>query len=98
LTCSAVCGILNLLEVRNKKNKKQIKNKVMKKFLINYTPAVHEGQENDSSKSFFYRVEMDEQFANRSENDNSAGMAAKDADSGLWKRFRWDRINSTVAI
>ena len=98
MTCSAVCGILNLLEVRNKKNKKQIKNKVMKKFLINYTPAVHEGQENNEDKSFFYRVEMDEQFANRSEQDHSAGMSAKDTETGEWKRFRWDRIQSAVAL
>ena len=70
----------------------------MKKFLVNYTPAVHEGQENADSKSFFYRVEMDEQFANNDERDNSAGMSAKDIESGEWKRFRWDRINSTVAI
>jgi hypothetical protein len=41
---------------------------------------------------------MDEQFANREERDNSAGMSAKDIESGEWKRFRWDRINSTVAI
>ncbi len=70
----------------------------MKKFLVNYTPAVHEGQENADSKSFFYRVEMDEQFANREERDTSAGMSAKDTETGEWKRFRWDRINSTVAI
>ena len=70
----------------------------MKKFIVNYTPAVHEGQDNAQEKSFNYRVEMDEQFANRSEGDTSAGMSAKETDSGLWKRFRWDRINSTVAI
>ena len=69
----------------------------MKKFLINYTPAVHEGQENADSKSFFYRVEMDEQFANREESDNSAGMSAKDTETGEWKRFRWDRITNMAA-
>jgi hypothetical protein len=70
----------------------------MKKFLVNYTPAVHEGQENNEDKSFFYRVEMDEQFANRSEQDHSAGMSAKDTETGEWKRFRWDRIQSAVAL
>ena len=70
----------------------------MKKFIINYTQAVHEGQENAQEKSFNYRVEMEEQFANRSEGDTSAGMSAKETDSGLWKRFRWDRINSAVAV
>ena len=50
----------------------------MKKFLINYIPAVHEGQVNSDNKAYFYRVEIDEQFANRSENDKSAGLAAKD--------------------
>ena len=70
----------------------------MKKFLVNYTPAVHEGQENDNNNSFFYRVEMDEQFANRSEQDDSAGMAAKDTETGEWKRFRWVRIQSAVAL
>ena len=69
----------------------------MKKFLINYTPAVHEGQENADSKSFFYRVEMDEQFANNDEHDNSAGMSAKDTETGEWKRFRWDRITNMAA-
>ena len=70
----------------------------MKKFIINYTPAVHEGQDNTQEKSFNYRVEMDEQFANRSEGDTSAGISAKQSDSGEWKRFRWDRINSAVAV
>ena len=70
----------------------------MKKFLVNYTPAVHEGQENADNKSFAYSVEMEEQFANREEHDDSAGMSARDIESGQWKRFRWDRINSTVAI
>ena len=70
----------------------------MKKFLINYRPAVHQGQEHADNKSFAYSVEMEEQFANREERDTSAGMSAKDIESGEWKRFRWDRINSTVAI
>ena len=70
----------------------------MKKFLINYRPAVHQGQENADNKSFAYSVEMEEQFANRKEHDDSAGMSARDIESGQWKRFRWDRINSTVAI
>ena len=70
----------------------------MKKFLINYIPAVHEGQVNSDNKTFFYRVEMEEQFANRGENDQSAGMTAKDTETGLGKRFRWDRIQSAVAI
>jgi len=70
----------------------------MKKFLINYIPAVHEGQVNSDNKAYFYRVEMEEQFANRNEADNSAGMTAKDTESGLWKRFRWDGIQSAVAI
>jgi hypothetical protein len=81
--------------------KEELKEKlktVMKKFIINYTPAVHEGQENTEEKSYFYRVEMDEQFANREERDHSAGMSAKDTETGLWKRFRWDRIKTAVAI
>jgi hypothetical protein len=70
----------------------------MKKFLVKYIPAVHEGQKNADNKSFAYSVEMEEQFANRKERDDSAGMSARDIDSGEWKRFRWDRIQSTVAI
>ena len=70
----------------------------MKKFLINNIPAVHEGQVNSDNKAYFYRVEMEEQFANRNEADNSAGMTAKDTERGLWKRFRWDGIQSAVAI
>ena len=69
----------------------------MKKFLINYIPAVHEGQVNSDNKAYFYRVEIDEQFANRSEKDKAAGLAAKD-EGGLWNRFRFDGIQSAVAI
>ena len=69
----------------------------MKKFLINYIPAVHEGQVNSDNKAYFYRVEIDEQFANRSQKDKAAGLAAKD-EGGLWKRFRFDGIQSAVAI
>jgi hypothetical protein len=94
LTLAADSVILNLLEVRNPiKTKKH-----MKKFLINYIPAVHEGQVNGDNKAYFYRVEIDEQFANRSEGDKSAGLSAKDTESGLWKRFRFDGIQSAVAI
>ena len=70
----------------------------MKKFLVKYIPAVHKGQKNADNKSFAYSVEMEEQFANRKERDDSAGMSARDIESGEWKRFRWDRIQSTVAI
>jgi hypothetical protein len=70
----------------------------MKKFLINYIPAVHEGQVNNDNTAYSYKVELDQQFANHSERDNSAGMAAKDSESGLWKRFRFDGIQSAVAI
>ena len=95
MTLAAVCGIIRVLKEKEMNEQLKIR---MKKFLVNYIPAVHEGQENKADKSYFYRVEMDEQFANRSEKDESAGMAAKDSESGLWKRFRWDRIQSAVAI
>lgn len=94
MTCNAVCGIIKLVKEELKEKLKT----VMKKFIINYVPAVHEGQENSEEKSYFYRVEMDEQFANREEGDHSAGMSAKDTETGLWKRFRWDRIKTAVAI
>ena len=55
----------------------------MKKFLINYIPAVHEGQVNSDNAAYSYKVELDQQFANRRESDNAAGMAAKDTESGL---------------
>jgi len=66
-------------------------------FRFQYNPAVHEGQVNSDNEAYSYRVEIDEQFANRSENDKSAGLAAKNED-GSWKRFRFDGIQSAVAI
>ena len=70
---------------------------VMRNFLIYYRPAVHEGRENLKGLAFNYSVEIEEQFANREENDDCAGITAKCVETGEWKRFRWDRILSMVA-
>ena len=69
----------------------------MRNFLIYYRPAVHEGRDNLKGLAFNYSVEIEEQFANREENDDCAGITANCVETGEWKRFRWDRINSTVA-
>jgi len=69
----------------------------MRKFLIYYRPDVHEGRENLKGLAFNYHVEVEEQFANREENDDCAGITAKCVETGAWKRFRWDRILSMVA-
>jgi len=70
---------------------------VMRNFLIYYRPAVHEGRDNLKGLAFNYSVEIEEQFANREENDDCAGITAKCVETGEWKRFRWDRILSMVA-
>ena len=70
---------------------------VMRNFLIYYRPAVHEGRDNLKGLAFNYSVEIEEQFANREENDDCAGITGKCVDTGEWKRFRWDRILSMVA-
>ena len=70
---------------------------VMRNFLIYYRPAVHEGRDNLKGLAFNYSVEIEEQFANREENDDCAGITAKCTETGEWKRFRWDRILSMVA-
>ena len=70
---------------------------VMRNFLIYYRPDVHQGRENTKGLAFNYHVEVEEQFANREENDDCAGITAKCVESGAWKRFRWDRILSMVA-
>ena len=69
----------------------------MRNFLIEYRPAVHEGRENLQGLVFNYTVEVEEQFANREENDDCAGITAKCVETGEWKRFRWDRILKMVA-
>ena len=69
----------------------------MRLFLIYYRPDVHEGRENLKGFAFNYLVEIEEQFANREENDDCAGITAKCVETGAWKRFRWDRILSMVA-
>ena len=69
----------------------------MRKFLIYYRPAVHEGRDNLKGLAFNYSVEIEEQFANREENDDCAGITAKCVETGEWKRFRWDCILSMVA-
>ena len=75
---------------------------VMRNFLIEYRPAVHEGRENLQGLVFNYAVEVAEQFANRQnpscEADTvCAGITARCIESGEWKRFRWDCILKMVA-
>ena len=75
---------------------------VMRNFLIEYRPAVHEGRENLQGLVFNYTVEVAEQFANRQspscEADTvCAGITARCIESGEWKRFRWDGILNMVA-
>ena len=75
---------------------------VMRKFSIEYRPAVHEGRENLQGMVFNYTVEVEEQFANGLNpscwaDTVCAGITAKCIETGEWKRFRWDRILSMVA-
>ena len=76
---------------------------VMRNFLIYYRPDVHEGRENTKGLAFNYSVEVEEQFANRlnpscKADTVCAGITAKCTETGEWKRFRWDRILSMVAV
>ena len=75
---------------------------VMRNFLIEYRPAVHEGRENLKGLVFNYTVEVEEQFANRQNpsckaDTVCAGITARCTETGEWKRFRWDCILSMVA-
>ena len=75
---------------------------VMRNFLIEYRPAVHEGRENLKGLVFNYTVEVEEQFANRlnpscKADTVCAGITARCTETGEWKRFRWDCILSMVA-
>ena len=75
---------------------------VMRKFSIEYRPAVHEGRENFQGMVFNYSIEVEEHFINRHDasckaDTVSAGITARCIETGEWKRFRWDRILSMVA-
>tara|TARA_R110002049_G_C8713819_1_gene524215 strand:+ start:265 stop:504 length:240 start_codon:yes stop_codon:yes gene_type:complete len=68
----------------------------MTKVTINYEPAKHDGIENTDNSIFRYVVETDEPFENLSNGEKFAGFGGKCVETGEYKRFRWDRIESIV--
>ena len=66
----------------------------MTKVTINYEPAKHDGIENTDNSIFRYVV--DEPFENLSNGEKFAGFGGKCVETGEYKRFRWDRIESIV--
>ena len=67
-------------------------------YLVNYKPRVHEGQENKEDKIYQYRVQMDDKFRNDENGEHFAGLSAKCLETNSFKRFRWDRLESIIAI
>lgn len=61
---------------------------------INYGPEKHNGIENTNNSVFRYVIETDEPFENRSNGEKFAGFGGKCIETGDYKRFRWDRIES----
>ena len=68
----------------------------MNKLTINYGPEKHNGIENTDNSIFRYVVETDEPFENRSNGEKFAGFGGKCVETGEYKRFRWDRIESII--
>ena len=66
--------------------------------LVNYRPEVHEGQKNMEDKTYQYRVRMTDKFSNRTNSERFAGLSATCLETGAFKRFRWDRLESVISI
>ena len=62
------------------------------KFEIYYRPAIHHGKENKNNDLIIYKIELDEAFENRTENEKFSGIGGTCLESGNYKRCRLDRI------
>ena len=68
----------------------------MKKFLINYIPAVHEGQVNRAGLTFDYLGVIVDWFKNQTEGETFSGVTVElydnEGPTGQTRRFRFDRM------
>jgi len=67
------------------------------KFLIDYTPAKHEGTDNYRNESFLYEVNVGGSIFRNREEKNPAGFNGVTNNNEI-KRFRWDRVNEMVEV
>tara|TARA_Y100001938_G_C7956204_1_gene361845 strand:+ start:336 stop:773 length:438 start_codon:yes stop_codon:yes gene_type:complete len=80
------------------KNRTENNTPIKPNFLVMYAPAKHEGLDNHADESYFYRVRISGNvFTNMEEGRVPVGISGMTED-GEFKRFRWDRINSLVAL
>ena len=59
---------------------------------IFYRPEIHNGVINKNNDLHSYRIELDESFENRSNNEKFAGIGGTCTETGNYKRFRMDRL------
>lgn len=72
--------------------------KITPNFLVTYAPAKHEGSDNHTNEPYLYRVRISGNvFTNMEEGHKPVGISGMTED-GEFKRFRWDRINTLVAL
>ena len=68
----------------------------MSRFAVRYRPNKHEGEENKSGKEFFYWLKVDgDYFTNAGK---PVGFVAYDENSESIKSFRWDNVQSMIAL
>ena len=80
------------------KNRTNNNTPIKPNFLVTYAPAKHEGDENYRNEPFLYRVRISGNvFTNMEEGNKPVGISGMTED-GEFKRFRWDRINTLVAL
>ena len=66
------------------------------RFAMCYNPAKHEGVDNVRNKTYMYYIDIDgEVLTNKG---HKGGFVAHDRDSNSVKAFRWDRVQSLIAL
>ena len=66
--------------------------------VIVYKPETHEGKANTENETHVYQVLVHEPFENLTKLESFSGFSAINMKDGKWKRFRMDRIVSTVPL
>ena len=65
---------------------------------IFYRPEIHNGVKNQKNYMHCYRIELDESFENRSNNEKFAGIGGTCTETGKYKRFRMDRLEGMYPV
>lgn len=69
---------------------------IQKRFTMTYNPAKHEGVENVRNQTFVYYIDFDgEVLTNQGQ---KVGFVARDRHADAFKAFRWDRVESLIAL